>query len=377
LIKITIITSQAWSLINFRGPLIRAFIEKGFCVYTLAPDFSDETRLKISEMGAIPVDVSISRTGSNPFKDLLDIFKLMRLMRWLKSDIILAYFIKPIIYGLIAARTVGVSKAFALIEGLGSSFSPHDNSGMRGIKKFFVREVVIFLYRAALKRCKRVFFLNDDDADMFRSLGVVKNAQIKRIDGIGLDLSYYSPEPVVLSPITFIMVARMLREKGVLDFIDAIRIIKKKHISVRFILLGGVDSNPDSISKDELLGWEVEGLVEWPGNVKDVRIWLAQSSVFVLPSYYREGIPRSSQEAMAMARPIITTDWTGCRDTVEHGKNGFLVPIKNPVALADAMEKFICCPDLIDSMGRAGRLIAESRFNVKKINAIIIDSICQ
>ena len=195
-----------------------------------------------------------------------------------------------------------------------------------------------------------------------------------RIDGIGLDLEYYVPAPPVLAPVTFILVARMLWEKGVLDYIEAIRVVRKRHPAARFILVGGVDLNPDSISESELLGWVAEGLVEWAGTVSDVRPWLAQASVFVLPSFYREGIPRSSQEAMAMARPVITTDWTGCRETVEHGINGFLIPAKNPAALTAAMEKFLECPALIESMGQAGRSIAERRFNVHHINAKILDT---
>ena len=371
--KFTIITSQALSLVNFRGPLILALTKLGLKVFALAPDFDDDMRRKVRALGAEPVDISISRAGKNPLGDLLDLWKLTKQLKRLETDFVLAYFIKSVIYGLIAARFAGISATFAIIEGLGSSFSSYSVKSNQA-KSRLLRRVVVFLYTVALKKCTRVFFLNDDDTSLLKACGIVTERQIVRIDGIGLDLDHYVLVPPVLTPVTFIMVARMLREKGVLDYIEAIRVVRKRHPTARFILVGGVDLNPDSIPEDELRGWVAEGLVEWPGNVSDVRPWLAQASVFVLPSFYREGIPRSSQEAMAMGRPVITTDWTGCRETVEHGVNGFLVPANNPAALTAAMEKFLECPALIETMGRAGRRIAETRFNVNHINAKILDT---
>jgi len=372
--KFTIITSQALSLVNFRGPLILALTKLGLKVYALAPDFDDDTRRKVRALGAEPVDISLSRAGRNPLGDLLDLWKLRKQLRRLKTDFVLAYFIKPVIYGLIAARFAGISDTFAIIEGLGSSFSSYPIMSSHA-KRRLLRRIVVFLYSVALKKCSRVFFLNDDDTSLFKACGIVIERQIFRIDGIGLDLDHYVPAPPVLTPITFIMVARMLREKGVLDYIEAVRAVRKRHPTVRFILVGGVDLNPDSIPEDELRDWVAEGLVEWTGNVSDVRPWLAQASVFVLPSFYQEGIPRSSQEAMAMARPVITTDWTGCRETVVEGVNGFLVPVRDPGALTAAMGKFIECPALIEKMGQEGRKIAEKRFNVHQINATIIAEI--
>jgi glycosyltransferase involved in cell wall biosynthesis len=367
--KIIIITSQAFSLLNFRGPLIKELVVAGSVVYALAPDFSDATRNQVRALGASPVDISLSRTGRNPLIDLADIFRLVLVMRRLDADIVLAYFVKPIIYGLIAARFIRMPRRFAIIEGLGSLFSRHYGKMWNEIQF----KLVVLSYRVSLKGCKCVFFLNDDDAKMFKELSIVNDRQIIRIDGIGLDLNHYTPVPHVYAPITFMMVARMLREKGVLDFVAAARIVRAKHSAVRFVLLGSVDLNPDSIRKSELDEWVLEGVVEWPGSVNDVRPWLAQASVFVLPSYYREGIPRSTQEAMAMSRPVITTDWTGCRETVEPGRNGFLVPINNPNALAAAMEEFISHPEMIGEMGRFGRMLAEARFDVKKINAKILN----
>jgi glycosyltransferase involved in cell wall biosynthesis len=167
------------------------------------------------------------------------------------------------------------------------------------------------------------------------------------------------------------MAARLLREKGIVEYARAAMIIKEKHPDTRFILLGGLDTNPGGLSRDEVEQWAEKGTPEWPGQVSDVCRWLAQTSVYVLPSY-REGVPRSTQEAMAMARPVITTDAPGCRETVIDGKNGFLVPVRDADALAAAMERFIMQPDLIEMMGQVSRKIAEERFDVRKINQVIL-----
>jgi len=172
-------------------------------------------------------------------------------------------------------------------------------------------------------------------------------------------------------PVTFLLAARLLREKGVVEYVKAAKLIRKKYPQTRFILLGSLDTNPGAISRAEIEAWASEGIFKWPGHVQDVRTWLARSSVYVLPSY-REGVPRSTQEAMAMARPVITTDAPGCRETVIDGVNGFLVPVGNPEALAATMEKFVLEPDMIERMGQASRRIAEERFDVRKINRIIL-----
>jgi glycosyltransferase involved in cell wall biosynthesis len=167
--------------------------------------------------------------------------------------------------------------------------------------------------------------------------------------------------PAVIEPFTFLLVARLLREKGILEYVEAARLVKAKYPKVRFILLGALDVNPSSLTQKELDSWVSEGLLEWPGHVA-VQPWLTQTSVFVLPSY-REGLPRSTQEAMAMARPVITTDVPGCRETVIENVNGFLVPARDSAALAQAMFKFVEQPDLVGPMGQQSRLMAEMYFD--------------
>lgn len=364
--SLAIITTQAFSLVNFRGPLIRALKDRGICVYALAPDYDDELRARVAALGAEPVDYSLSRAGMNPLRDVVDIFYFSRLLKRLAPDLMLTYFIKPVIYGSIAGWLARVPERFAMIEGLGYVFmdDPESLSWRRGMLRWAVSR----LYKFALGLNKKVFFLNQDDIDQFVNDRIIVAEHVVRIDGIGLDLDHYAWAPPVAEPVTFILIARMLREKGVYEFIEAASLVRKRFPEVRFLLVGGTDQNPGSVTDVELNGWVEDGLVEWGGQVTDVRSWIAQASVFVLPSYYREGVPRGNQEAMAMGRPVITTDWIGCRETVQDGVNGFLIPVRNPEALKRAMVRFVESPELIKKMGREGRRIAEERFDVHIIN---------
>jgi glycosyltransferase involved in cell wall biosynthesis len=178
----------------------------------------------------------------------------------------------------------------------------------------------------------------------------------------------------VLAPATFLMMARLLKQKGVREFAAAAETVKARHPEARFVLLGDVDKNPNSVSRAEVEGWVARGILEWPGQVSDVVPYIARSSVYVLPSYYREGVPRSTQEAMAMARPVITTDNTGCRETVVGGVNGFIVPVRDAPALARAMLRFIEQPELIEPMGRESRRLVEERFDIDSVNDTMLNA---
>lgn len=366
--RLGIIANQAFSISNFRGPLIREMVSRGVTVYALAPDYDDASRAAVAALGALPVDSSMSRTGMNPFRDVLDMLRLAIQLRRLKLDATFSYFIKPVIYGTLAARLACVPKRFAMIEGAGYVFIESDKSSLR---RNVLRTLVTQLYRLGLNQAQRVFMLNQDDKKLFVKSGMVNAAKVQLIDGIGLDLDYFQVVPLAFQTTCFILVARLLREKGVYDYVDAARRVKVIHPDARFLLLGNVDLNPGSIPEEKVHAWVTEGVVEWPGQVSDVRSWIAEASVFVLPSY-REGLPRSTQEAMAMGRPIITTDMPGCRETVVEGVNGFMVPVRNPEALAQAMLYFIEQPSLIPQMGAESRRMAEEKFDVHKINAEIL-----
>ena len=367
-IRLALITSQAFSLSNFRGPLIAALTALGVEVFAIAPDFDEQTRASVRSLGAVPVDCALSRTGMNPLSDVVSVLRLAILLRRLKIDASLAYFIKPVIFGNLAAFFARVPKRFCMIEGMGYVFTPP--TGRQPAKRKALRALVSLLYKWSLKRADAVFLLNDDDIDEMVRRGLVQPAQVVKLNGIGVDLADWLPAIAVNEPLTFLLAARLLREKGILEYAEAARIVKSKYPNTRFILLGGVDPNPGSLNTHEVSQWVNDGLLEWPGHVP-VQPWLAQTSVYVLPSY-REGVPRSTQEAMAMGRAVITTDAPGCRETVVEGQNGFLVPVRDAAALANAMMRFIKQPELIETMGKASRALAVERFDVHKVNAVIL-----
>jgi len=368
-IRLVIISNQAFSLKNFRGPLIREMVARGCIVYALAPDYDASSRSDVEALGATPVNYSMSRAGMNPLRDLLDVGKLAFFLRSLKPDISFAYFIKPVIYGTLAARLAGVGKRYAMIEGAGYVFIESKASNWR---RTLLRKFATGLYRLGLGCADRVFMLNNDDKQLFVDEKMVSAEKVQLINGIGLNLSHFNMTAPVVAPFTFILVARLLREKGIFEYVQAARVVKASHPEARFVLLGSIDLNPGSVSESTVKEWTQEGVIEWPGQVDDVRAWIAQASVFVLPSY-REGLPRSTQEAMAMGRAIITTDVPGCRETVIDGVNGLMVPARDAAALAQAMLKLIAQPQLLASMGRQSRLLAEQNFDVNKINDVILD----
>jgi len=366
-LRVVVIGNQAFSLINFRGSLIRAMVERGHEVLTLAPDYDNKTKERIKELGAVPIDYYLSRTGLNLFQDAYTLLQLFFLFRKLKPDVVLSYTVKPVIYGTLAAWLAQVPCRFALITGLGYVFT--STKEQERVTKKLLRKLVSLLYRETFHRATRVFFQNIDDFQEFCLRGLIKREKSVLIGATGVDMKTFSPTPPVQNPVTFLLVARLLREKGIYEFVEAAKRIKSKYPNTRFLLVGGLDSNPGSIKREEVENWIKEGIIEWPGHVENVRLWISQASVFVLPSFYREGVPRSIQEAMAMGRPVITTDAPGCKETVIEGINGFLVPVQDVEALVQAMERFIQKPELIEKMGKESRRIAEERFDVHKINA--------
>jgi len=372
---LAIISSQAFSLVNFRGRLIADLVAQGDRVYALAPDYTDDFLAQMRELGAIPVEFELTRTGMSPWRDLLDMMKLTVLLRQLKPDVTLCYFIKPVIYGTLAAWMARVPHRVAMIEGLGYVFTT--TGSKLSWSRVLLREGVSLLYRMALSRAHRVIFLNKDDIFEFLKLGLVDSSKISHLEGIGVDLDYWTVVAPVPNPVTFLLAARLLREKGIIEFTQAATQVKKSHPQTRFILLGALDPNPGSLDAAQVKQLVNHGIIEWPGHV-NLKPWMAQASVYVLPSY-REGLPRSTQEAMAMGRAVITTDVPGCRETVIDGVNGYLVPVRDAAALGQAMLNFVNHPELIATLGSQSRRMAEERFDVNKINPQLLqllDSSC-
>lgn len=367
--SIAIISNQAFSLINFRGSLIERLVHEGHTVTTFCPDYSDTEIAQINELGATPIEYQLSRTGLNPIADIATILELKSKLGELRPDASLAYFAKPVIYGSISARLANVGNVVAMIEGLGYVFT--EQNGIN-IKRLFLRAITTILYRIGLKSADHVVFLNNDDIEDFCRKRIVSRAKCNMFGAIGVNLDHWHYTQPPIDPVSFIIACRMLKEKGVYEFVRVARMLKKVYPEARFILAGGTDSNPGSISESELLDWNNEGAITWVGHVS-IKDWLHQSSVFVLPSFYREGVPRSIQEAQACGRPTITTDTPGCRDTVEDGYNGFLIPPNNEQALYSAMEFFLVHPEKIHEMGRNARKFAEKNFDQRAFEGKLIE----
>jgi len=373
--KFLILASLADSLTGFRKPLIQEIISQGLELHVAAPDLLSNTEVltELSAMGAVCYDAPLSRTGMNPVSDLKAMLVLRRLMKSIQPDYFLGYTIKPVIYGNLAAWWAGVPHRTALITGLGYAFVDDDKS----LKRKAVNQVVVRLYTATLSRCQVVFFQNTDDETLFQELGIIStktNSVV--VNGSGVPVEEYVYEPAsIQSDISFFLMARLIAAKGVRIYADAARIVKAQYPNANFILAGELDSNPDSIQKDELDSWIADGLIDYRGRLSDVKPTLKECSVFVLPSYYREGVPRSILEALATGRAIITTDSVGCRETVVEGDNGFLIPIKDASALAEAILKFIEQPELVISMGKCSREIAEQKYDVHKVNYHMLSEI--
>jgi glycosyltransferase involved in cell wall biosynthesis len=363
--RLAIIGNQAFAMRNFRGALIAALVAKGIEVFALAPDYDETDRTAIRQTGATPLDYPLKRASISPFFDFATLLTLIRILRRIKPDVVLSFSTKPVVFGTLAAAHAGVPSRYALIEGLGHAFIPTEKATAK-----LLRRLVSSLYRMSLRYATRAFFLNDDDRQEFVNGKLVAGGKALTVGAIGVDLDEWRPAPPVITPLTFLFVGRLLREKGIVEFVEAGRRIKAQDPNARLVVLGGPDTNPSSITHQQISAWVAEGVIEWPGHV-DVKPWLAQASVFVLPSY-REGVPRSTQEAMAMARPVITTDVPGCRETVEEGQNGFLVAPRDAAGLVTAMARFVSDPSKVAQMGTASRRIAESKFDMHKATSLLL-----
>lgn len=367
--RIAVVGTMAAVILGFRGELIKAMVAAGHKVYAFASDYCEETENEVRTLGAEPVRYSLGRFSLNPLAELYSCWQLYRHFRKLHIDLSFCYFAKPVIYGTLAAWLAKVPVRVAKIEGLGRTFTiPPDGDTF---KSKLVRSVQVFLYRVSLSKTQHVFLLNPDDKIDLIDHYKLKCGAITLLGGIGVNLALYPRTKVPEQPVRFIFVGRLLAEKGIRYFLKAAEFIKAKHKDAEFIVLGEPDGR-HGVSRRELLHYVVPGVVIYPGKVKNVLPYLQQSSVFVLPSYYREGVPRSTQEAMAVGRAVITTDMPGCRETVKHGVNGFLVPAHDQNALEHAMLQFIHQPELIRSMGEQSYRLAQQKFDAGKINQQIM-----
>lgn len=373
--KFLVIASHSPSVLNFRGHLIQALKNKGCEIHIATPMLNSYPKVskELKSLGYITHNIPMERTGTNPIADVKTLTSLYTLMGEIKPTYVLAYTIKPVIYGMLAAWTAKVPHRFALITGLGYAFQQVEETG----KRSYFQKIIHELYRQALSKTDKVFFQNPDDLNLFKQLKLISNKTPTAIvNGSGVDTSEYNIAPLPVSnkqpEIRFLLIARLLADKGVREYANAAKIIKNKYPEVNFDLVGFIDSNPTAISQQELDEWLNDGLLNFWGRLDDVRPAIAASSIYVLPSY-REGTPRTVLEAMSMGRPIITTNAPGCRETVVDSYNGYLVPVKSVDGLVKAMEEFILNPELIGTMGKASRKVAEDKFDVHSVNNIMIN----
>ena len=350
--KIVICLNTAWNLVNFRAGLIRALVAAGHEVVAVAPD--DKYAAGLKALGCRFVPLHMENGGTNPVQDALLTWRFLRLFAHERPDVYLGYTVKPNVYGSLAAHKLGIP-VINNIAGLGAVF----------IKDGWLVRVVRWLYRTALKRSAKVFFQNPDDRALFIDGGMVRSEVTELLPGSGIDLERFAPLPnpdTNNSKFRFLLIARMLRDKGVGEYVDAARLLRQRWPQAEFCLLGFVDvQNPAAISRAEMDAWVAEGVVNYLGVSDDVRTQLATADCVVLPSY-REGTPRTLLEAAAMACPIITTDAVGCREVVDDGVNGYLCKVRDARDLAEKMEQMLSLsPEHRAEMGLRGRtkMVAE------------------
>jgi len=377
-VKVAVLGSYARSLTQFRGDMLQAMVAAGHEVTALAPA-EDPAMAPDGDPGFVPTrlkawgvrfrPVPLGRTGLNPLADLRTLGALVSAFRETRPDLLLSYTIKPVIYGSLAAAWAGIPHRFAMITGVGSALQGQ-GAGM-GLLASLARR----MYRLGLAKAEGVFFQNGDDRAFFEANRLLApGCRVTMINGSGVDLAHFAPRPQPSGPATFLMVARLTRDKGVLEFAEAARRLKARHPGSRCVLVGPFDSNPTAVSRDQVEQWGREGILDYRGATADVRPFLADSHVFVLPSY-GEGTPRSVLEALATGRAVVTTLAPGCRETVIEGQTGFLVPVRDPAALAEAMARFVEDPSLAARMGQGARAYAEAKYDVHAVNRVILDAL--
>lgn len=370
--RILVVAGLAESLVNFRGHLIQDLASAGHDVHVAAPGIDGDPQIsqRLRELGASPHDIPLKRVGMNPVSDLRTLLALVHLFRTVKPHTVLAYTIKPVVWGGIAARLARVPCFFALITGLGYAFTEN----AKGARAFLQRLLQV-LYRVSLRGASGVIFQNPDDAAEFSDRGLLPVQLAPRIvNGSGVDTNDFSVADFPEYPTRFLLIARLLGDKGIREFAEVARRFKDGNIPAEFHLVGPIDPSPNGLPETTVKQWHADGLLRWHGSLSDVRPAISSAHVYVLPSFYREGTPRTILEAMSMGRPIVTTDAPGCRETVEQGVNGFLVPVRNAEALAEAMRKFVGDPGAIAQMGAQSRRIAEEKYDVRKVNAHMMEA---
>jgi glycosyltransferase involved in cell wall biosynthesis len=363
--KIAVVCSLTSSLVNFRFDLIKRMVDAGHEVTAFGPENCEATIEALDRLGVAFIRIPMQRVGLNPIADLKTCFALFRHFRRLKPDVILAYTMKPLIYGSIVARLAGVERRFAMITGLGYVFT---DRGRLTARERLLQALAAGLYHLALRSAHKTIVYNEADRKTLLDARYVKGEDsIAIVPGSGINTERFAYSAPPAAPVTFLMIARLLKDKGLLEYAEAARLLKRRYPDVRVQLLGPFDPNPAGIKQAEIDAWVQEGIIDYLGATTDVRPYLQGCSVYVLPSY-REGLSRTILEAMASGRPVITSDAPGCADAVDPERTGLVVPVRDAEALYQAMARFAEEPSLVERMGKAARTAAEERFDVHAVN---------
>ena len=360
--SIAVISSHTPSLFWFRMDMMEKFSSYGYKVFALGNEAEEDWVQKFEEHGIIYKKIDVERNGTNPINDIKTFISIKKCLLEIKPDKIFSFQAKTIIYGNLAAKALGIKEVYPLIAGIGSVFLKDD------FKTKLIRQIMKTEYKVALRKCPAIFFQNMDDVQIFKENHVLKKQKIVMLHGSGVNLERFIVQPLP-DNVVFLCISRLIRDKGVNEYLEASKIIKERHPDIRCMLVGPFDSNPSAIKPEDLQKFIDVG-IEYYGEQSDVRPYLSQCSVFVLPSY-REGTPKTVLEAMASGRAIITTDVPGCKETIVNGKNGIMVNAKDVNALTEAMETFIQEPEKIAVMAKEGRKMAENTFDVRLVNETI------
>ena len=371
--KIVIIGTVASSFYGFRADLIHILLKKGYQVYAFASEYTAADLKKIEKLGATPITYTLNRGGLNPLADMIATYKLSKKIKAINPDLVFSYFSKPVIFGTLAAKLARASRVVGMLEGLGYTFTEQPEGLSK--KTQLIKKIQVFLYKIALPQLDQLIFLNPDDPKDLLEKYAINVKKVEVLGGIGLNLQDYPYQPLnsIHFPIKFLFIGRLLKEKGIYEFVQAAKLVKKIYPDTQFTVLGAIDHhNLGALQQTELDALISSNIIHYPGYVDNIKDWIVDSHVFVLPSY-REGVPRSTQEAMAIGRAVITTDVPGCRETVINKQNGFIVPKWNSEALAEKMIYFIKNPEKIREMGGVSYQIAANKFDAEKVNQRLIN----
>ncbi len=356
--KIVILGTVPNDLLNFRSDLIKDILKKNYKVIASSSSLDNDSKIHMKNLGVTYQPIYLNRHGLNLIGDVRTLMNLYSLYRKHKPDLILAHGIKLVIWGGISAWLSKIP-FYALITGLGFAFQG------KSFKRRLLTRLVSFLYKVSLKNSKAIIFQNKDNRDLFIEKNIISESKTFIVNGSGVDINKYSYTKLPETDVSFLLVARLLGEKGLREYAAAAKIVKEKFPNIKFELIGAEDASMDAIPLEEIKSWS--NYVNYNGSTKDVRPYIKACHVYVLPSHH-EGLPRSTLEAMSMGRPILTTNASGCKETVDEGINGFMVPVGSINRLADKMIWFVNNKDKIQIMGKQSRKIVEKKFDVRKVN---------